>query len=207
MSNAQMTYAMDSKDSLVHITNAANGLGCGLYCFECEEPVIAKQGKIMAWHFAHQAGSDCTGEGALHYAAKRRVFEWLHARSKYTVCMEAAVGNVRPDVSLWFGCAPMHFIEVVVSHWPEPAVYKQGADVWIWRVRGWEDLDKFPDIRWERHTTNHAGNIMWDVEALEADGKQAANVEEMMEYVREQYLDGLVPVDGEWIPYKEAMAL
>ena len=58
---------------LVSVDDVARGKGCDCACPECGEVLIARQGDVRAWHFAHASGSDCIGaaEGALHLAAKQ----------------------------------------------------------------------------------------------------------------------------------------
>jgi competence protein CoiA len=63
-----------AKDGLaVLIDDVERGLACNCICPQCKEPLVAKQGDIRVWHFAHASGSDCLGgaESALHLAAKQ----------------------------------------------------------------------------------------------------------------------------------------
>ena len=67
-------FAVASDSSgLVHIRDAVVG---GAYsCHWCRRPMVAKQGAVNAWHFAHklrefnEAWFECDGDGALHKAA------------------------------------------------------------------------------------------------------------------------------------------
>lgn len=58
---------------VIDIKKASNGLGCNCLCSCCGDRLIAKQGEINDWHFAHESGADCSGarESALHEAAKQ----------------------------------------------------------------------------------------------------------------------------------------
>jgi len=49
-----------------------NGMACDCTCIGCGEPLVARQGDVMTWHFAHHAVTDCpaAGESTLHLAAK-----------------------------------------------------------------------------------------------------------------------------------------
>ena len=49
-----------------------NGLACDCTCFGCGEPLVARQGSTLTWHFAHRSSTTCpaAGETALHLAAK-----------------------------------------------------------------------------------------------------------------------------------------
>lgn len=54
-----------------------NGLGCGCVCAGCGQPLIARQGAIKVWHFAHASGSDCAHavESAIHKMAKQLILD------------------------------------------------------------------------------------------------------------------------------------
>ena len=63
-----LVYGRNKDGSLTHVENARNGLACGLVCHNCEDPLIARQGKKNEWHFAH-CTNECGaggGEGAFH---------------------------------------------------------------------------------------------------------------------------------------------
>ena len=55
---------------LVAVDSVDRGLAAGVVCVDCGEPMVAKQGDIVQWHFAHTADSDCGGEGWAHMYAK-----------------------------------------------------------------------------------------------------------------------------------------
>jgi competence protein CoiA len=63
----------DRSGRQIWIAEAANGSACDLVCPHCREPLIAKQGKIVDWHFAHSSGTECARavETALHKMAKQ----------------------------------------------------------------------------------------------------------------------------------------
>lgn len=66
------TFALNNQDELVSIEEVDRGLACDCTCPQCGDPMIARQGDIRAWHFAHANESECPGgaETALHLAAK-----------------------------------------------------------------------------------------------------------------------------------------
>lgn len=66
------SFAMDKDGRIVSVADVANGKKCECYCLCCREPLVAKQGDIRVWHFAHPSGVDCEGaaESTLHLAAK-----------------------------------------------------------------------------------------------------------------------------------------
>lgn len=69
------TFALNNQGVTVHVNDVARGAACDCICPACGAPVIARQGDVRGWHFAHQAGADCPGavESALHKAAKEVV--------------------------------------------------------------------------------------------------------------------------------------
>lgn len=71
------SFAMDKEDRIRSVEEVARGLACECACTSCGDQVIARQGEIREWHFAHAAESDCEGgaETALHLAAKQLLLE------------------------------------------------------------------------------------------------------------------------------------
>lgn len=60
---------------MVSPAQVPNGLRCGCICAECNQLLIARQGQIKEWHFAHAAHGDCPGavETAIHRMAKQMI--------------------------------------------------------------------------------------------------------------------------------------
>lgn len=54
-----------------------NGLGCECVCRGCGQDLIARQGRIKEWHFAHATGAECPGgiESAIHQMAKQMIVD------------------------------------------------------------------------------------------------------------------------------------
>jgi len=75
--NLLQSFGLTSDGRLVSVEEVRRGKGCECCCPECGEVLIARQGDIRAWHFAHESGGDCQGgaEGALHKAAKQLVVQ------------------------------------------------------------------------------------------------------------------------------------
>ena len=67
------SFAKDKEGRIRAVDEVARGLACQCVCSVCGESVIARQGEIRGWHFAHVSGADCAGaaESALHLAAKQ----------------------------------------------------------------------------------------------------------------------------------------
>ena len=70
-------FAIDASGRLVSADEVSRGLDCGCKCQICDDVLLAKQGDVRTWHFAHKANADCAGgaETLLHLAAKRVILE------------------------------------------------------------------------------------------------------------------------------------
>lgn len=70
-------FAVDNNGLIRHVDDVKRGLACDCRCPVCNGPVMAKQGEVKGWHFAHVSGSEChaAGETALHLAAKQLLTE------------------------------------------------------------------------------------------------------------------------------------
>lgn len=71
------TFAVDKEGVVRSVEEVSRGLACECLCPACGERVIARQGEIREWHFAHSSGGDCAAaaETALHLAAKQALVE------------------------------------------------------------------------------------------------------------------------------------
>ena len=137
------TQAIGLDGRRVDVKEVANGLQCRCVCFECEQPVLAKQGPKLRWHFAHHAPTNCrpTPESELHFFAKTlladRLWLWIPAvranaagrtksisdRRKHEfseVRIEKADGNVRPDLLLVTSNGKVLHVEIYVRHRVDP---------------------------------------------------------------------------------------
>lgn len=70
-------FALDNHGVVRHVDEVKRGLACECRCPVCNGPVMAKQGDIKGWHFAHTSGADCqhAGETALHLATKQLLID------------------------------------------------------------------------------------------------------------------------------------
>lgn len=71
------SFALDKDLRVRSVDEVARGLACECTCPACAEKVIARQGDIREWHFAHASGAECgkAVETALHLAAKQLLLE------------------------------------------------------------------------------------------------------------------------------------
>lgn len=149
-------------EALVHISEATSGRQSDCLCPGCGEPLIARKGIKLAHHFAHDGGTNCSVETALHMLGKRLIYEGIQRaltggtaiklrwkcnqcpdehegnllKRAATVKLEHDLGEARPDVLLLNASAkPVVAIEIVVTHAPEEAVRKFYARQRIQLVR------------------------------------------------------------------------
>lgn len=67
------SFAVSEAGHIVSVEQVERGLACGCMCPSCGNAVVARQGDVRAWHFAHATSEDCPhgAESALHLAAKQ----------------------------------------------------------------------------------------------------------------------------------------
>lgn len=66
-------FAIDKHNLVRSVDEVSRGLACECTCPNCGEKVIARQGDVREWHFAHATVAECdfAAESALHRAAKQ----------------------------------------------------------------------------------------------------------------------------------------
>lgn len=66
-----------SDQRMVDVREVLNGVACGCICSGCRRELVAKQGAVLEWHFAHASGSTCGNavESALHRMAKQLIVD------------------------------------------------------------------------------------------------------------------------------------
>lgn len=72
-SSLLVPFGRTAAGEIVTPAQVPRGLACGCTCPGCQGALVANQGERKAWHFSHQANSDCkTGyESAIHAATKQ----------------------------------------------------------------------------------------------------------------------------------------
>lgn len=88
------SFAVDKEGRIRSVDEVSRGLACDCVCPCCGEIVIARQGVIREWHFAHSSGVECDGgaESALHLAAKQVLLE------SYGLTLPEIVENVTVEL-------------------------------------------------------------------------------------------------------------
>jgi len=136
------SFALNKEGRVKSIEDVSRGRSCECYCPSCGEVVIARQGEVRKWHFAHESGSECEGaaESSLHLAAKQILLdeegmtlpesevELIDGRKAsktivrpeiwvdfLSIELEKTISNIRPDVVVQVGNTLM-FIEIAVTH-------------------------------------------------------------------------------------------
>ena len=172
------TQAIGPDGQRADVKDVANGLKCRCVCFECEQPVIARQGQKVKWHFAHHAPTNChpSPESELHFYAKsllaERLWCWIpevdanaaemtkriSARRKFQfaeVKVEKADGNVRPDLLLVAKGGKILHVEIYVRHKVDPIKLEK------LRTRGISSIEiDLSKLDWDDRTG-------WDLAILE----------------------------------------
>lgn len=78
-SSADLVYGVNAAGKIVHISEVPSGLACHCQCPSCGKPLVAKKGRTLAHHFAHDAAASCNSapETALHRLAKQIIEDHL----------------------------------------------------------------------------------------------------------------------------------
>lgn len=71
----KLTFGVHKNGELIHVSKAGRGLSCECLCPTCNNPLVAKKGKIKEHHFAHHNTVECNPESALHKIAKHIIEE------------------------------------------------------------------------------------------------------------------------------------
>lgn len=145
MAELLIPYALDLLTRKpVQVDEVQRGKRANALCPNCQERVVAKQGKVKAHHFAHwQDNANCTPEGMLHGATKWLLAHQVNAEGTLKVsypCKDCSGSHAKlfktpsiravaerrlfgypitPDVTVLDGSQPLVCCEIVVTHPPE----------------------------------------------------------------------------------------
>jgi len=129
--NIRQTFALNNDEIITSIREVQRGLNCNCTCPSCGASLIAKQGKVRDWHFAHAAKYNCVNgaESSLHLAAKQFVAQesqilipdendgltaLIIESADLEMSWSTDYGKVIPDVTITSE-AEIYFIEIVVT--------------------------------------------------------------------------------------------
>ena len=141
---AKLVYGIRNGKT-VHVRDAENGIACGCTCPQCGDRLIARQGEVKVWHFAHESGAECATapETALHKLAKelyqdaRQIplpplyaydYAFLRGAERADVLRtgtEHPFGDVTPDVWVQTKDRDGLFVEIRVTHAVDDAKFKK----------------------------------------------------------------------------------
>lgn len=85
MATVKLGWGKHRNGKLVHINEAERGKQCNCVCPDCETSLIARQGDVTAWHFAHSQPVECYGESVLHKVAKQIISEAAGSQKKFLI--------------------------------------------------------------------------------------------------------------------------
>lgn len=90
----------EADQRMVSPKEVANGKACGCICPCCSSGLVAKQGDVQVWHFAHESMAECDGgiETAIHKMAKQLVMGRGHIWVPEYVLEETIFGPQYADV-------------------------------------------------------------------------------------------------------------
>ncbi|EVT81100.1 competence protein CoiA family protein [Vibrio parahaemolyticus] len=79
MNSVKIGWGLAKDGTYKHIRSVDNGLKCDCVCPDCQQPLIANQGNVKRWHFAHASNSSCKGESVIHRLAKQVIVNAVHS--------------------------------------------------------------------------------------------------------------------------------
>lgn len=127
MTKHYILQAVNAEGKSVYVDDVPNGKKCGCFCAECHGALIAKQGNVKAYHFAHANGNDSIkcSQTALHLLAKeiiadeKRIPAFVDGNIAFvavdSVEQEKNLGDIKPDLYAEYNGKPIA-IEIFVSH-------------------------------------------------------------------------------------------
>ncbi|HCE1979068.1 TPA: competence protein CoiA family protein [Vibrio parahaemolyticus] len=92
MSVVKLGWGLSKDGKYKHIRSVDNGLKCDCVCPECKTPLVANQGSVKRWHFAHASNAECKGESVIHRVAKEVIVNSAHSGLPLYICSNG--GNV-----------------------------------------------------------------------------------------------------------------
>lgn len=177
--NVMMYWALDENRELKTIEEVKNGKSCNCTCAGCGAEVWARNGgdpDIRAHHFAHapKKGDGCSGEGALHYAAKHFLKEELDSGRSLNLpatlshLSKRKLGIFIKDKELLNFTAIESEVEKTLSRnlradcWAKNDVnFDLALEVFVTNKKSSEDIKKFKDLNQKAIEIN-LSKLDWD---------------------------------------------
>ena len=99
--NIDQHYALNPDGKRVYIREARHNVR--FTCVNCGSEMIAKQGKIREWHFAHKTLSkNCSHESYLHSLAKIRIHDWFYNADQFLLGLNTEYRCSQMADCIWF---------------------------------------------------------------------------------------------------------
>ncbi|EOV1954920.1 competence protein CoiA family protein [Vibrio parahaemolyticus] len=92
MNSVKLGWGIGKDGKYKHIRSVDNGLKCDCICPDCQQPLVANQGKVKRWHFSHASNAECKGESVIHRLAKQVILD--AARSRKALLVSSNGGTV-----------------------------------------------------------------------------------------------------------------
>lgn len=141
--NGMQTFALNDEGRVVHVDEVPRGADCGCRCPACDGPLIARQGEVRGWHFAHRELAECVGavETSLHRAAKQLLHDEPGLMVPALLVSEewaAPDGSRHPGSALIEACwvdFDQVLLEPRLGRIRPDAMALQGSQTWLIEVR------------------------------------------------------------------------
>ena len=79
-------FALDINRAIIDIKDTSRSEYQQYFCPYCQKEMIAKQGNIRQWHFAHKTDK-CSYDKYLHSIAERMIMDWFNKNESITLSM------------------------------------------------------------------------------------------------------------------------
>lgn len=126
--NIDQHYALNPDGKLVYIREARHNVR--FTCVNCGCEMIAKQGKIREWHFAHKTLSkNCSHESYLHSLAKIRIHDWFYNADQLLLGLNTEYRCSQMDDCIWFDRENPSYCKQIKLHVIDLKKYYNSCDI------------------------------------------------------------------------------
>ncbi|GAB1257719.1 hypothetical protein NBRC116494_22210 [Aurantivibrio plasticivorans] len=95
MTGIKLGWGLHDTGRMLHIADADRGKQCNCICPDCKNPLIARQGEKVVWHFAHAVPIECNGESVLHRAAKQAIVDAANQQESISLPDKSGIVTLR----------------------------------------------------------------------------------------------------------------
>jgi hypothetical protein len=110
----ELPYGVAADGRMVPVAGVERGLACNCRCPQCDRRLVAKQGDVKRWHFAHEADANCAGafESMVHRLAKQIIAD-------HGVVHVPALIGFHPETPTLFDAADVALTDVRLEVWQQ----------------------------------------------------------------------------------------